>query len=177
MRYTLLLVTSALALASVLCFGLAPATEPKADPEKATTYVIVRHAEKVIDGGRDPGLTPKGERRAERLASMLRSMNLDAVLSTDYARTRDTGAPSAAMAGVEPELYDPRKPGQMLESAAQRFAGGCVLVVGHSNTVPDLVRRLGGEAPESDLADDAYDNVFIVTVLDSGRVITHRLHG
>ncbi len=177
MRQTPLILLLTLALAGVLSFGMAPRAEPEPVPASATTYVIVRHAEKAGDAGADPALTPKGQRRSQRLALMLRSMKLDAVLSTDYQRTRETAAPSAAQAGVELDLYDPRKPGELLTGLAERFEGASVLIVGHSNTVPDLVRRLGGEAPSGDLADDEYDNVFIVTVLGDGRVLTHRLHG
>ncbi len=173
MRHTPLIVLIALALAGVLSLGAAPDQEP----EKATTYIIVRHAEKAPGGERDPDLTAAGRERAARLAGMVRSMDIGAVRSTDYARTRKTAAPIAAQAGVEVELYDPRKAGEMLEALGDRFGGRSVLIVGHSNTILDIVRRLGGRAPTGDLEDHEYDNVFIVTVLVDGRVITHRLHG
>ncbi len=169
---------SAALIVSLLALCVLPglgAREPDVEPA-ATTYILVRHAEKASDGTQDPPLTEAGRERAERLASMLRSMGVAGVYSTDYARTRQTAAPIAAMAEVEPGLYDPRDPAGALARIGRAHEGGVVVLVGHSNTTPDLVRRLGGSCDEPMLADDAYDDVFVVVVLGDGRVLTHRLH-
>jgi len=175
MRHTTLILLGTLALASVLSFvGAKPA--PEGEPAPPTTYVLVRHTERADNDPRDPDLSEAGLERADRLAHMLSSIPISAVYSTDYARTRQTAAPLASLAKLEIETYDPRSPAESLASIAREHAGEGVLIVGHSNTIPDLVRRLGGEAPMPEFEHDEYDNVFIVTVLADGRVITHRLH-
>ncbi|MFI4897092.1 MAG: SixA phosphatase family protein [Phycisphaerales bacterium JB059] len=144
MRTSTLLLIGTLALASVLSFT--PAREPRTLPAEPVTFVVVRHAEKQTDR-EDPGLTPEGDARARRIASMIRSLKIGAVYSTDFARTRQTAAPIARRAGVEVRLYDARNPVELADPPPDV---GCVVIVGHSNTVPDLVRRLGGqvEAPK-----------------------------
>ncbi|MEZ6243999.1 MAG: phosphoglycerate mutase family protein [Phycisphaerales bacterium] len=154
--------------------GLSGNREP--EDARATTYILVRHAEKVDDGTQDPGLTEAGRARGERLASMLRSMGVVGVYTSGYERTRATGAPIAAMAGVPVQTYDPRDPTGSIEEIRKAHEGGAVVIVGHSNTIPDLVRRLGGDCEARTLAEDAYDDVFVVTVLEDGRVLTHHLH-
>ena len=110
--------------------------------EAATVVFLVRHAEK--DKGEDPRLSLAGKDRAAVLAAMLRHSGVQRVFSSDYRRTRDTAAPVAAALGVEIEFYDPRKLDEL--AAILKTAGGRHLVVGHSNTTPELVTLLGGQA-------------------------------
>ena len=48
---------------------------------------------------------------------------------------------------------------------------GPVLVVGHSNTLPELVRLFGG-APGADIGDDEYDRLYQLTPTAGGAVRT-----
>ncbi len=174
------IVTLSVLLASAIVLGVLAglgSSGAASDEPAATTYIIVRHAEKAGGETPDPELTHAGRERAAQLASMLRSMGVAGVYTTDYERTRQTAAPIAEMAGVKPRTYDPRDPGASLTRIGRAHEGGVVAIVGHSNTVPDLVRRLGGVCEQETLDDGEYDNVFVVVVLDSGRVLTHRLHG
>jgi len=180
MRHAL---TPSLLLALAVVLGVLGGPGSRGSPDDGggaggagVTYILVRHAEKADDGTPDPALTEAGRARAERLASMLRSMRVVGVYTTAYERTRATAAPIGAMAGVRVEAYDPRDAGAAIERIRAAHARGSVVIVGHSNTVPDLVRRLGGACGQEMLAEDAYDDVFVVTVLDDGRVVTHRLH-
>lgn len=114
------------------------------------TIYLVRHAEKVTDKSklivadpRDPNLTDEGKDRAAQLSDRLASAEITAVWSTDYTRTRDTAAPLAKALGLEIQYYDPNN----LEAFAKELLsapGKSVLVVGHSNTTPQLVAALGG---------------------------------
>jgi broad specificity phosphatase PhoE len=134
-----------------------PVRAPVADT--APIIVLVRHAEKSDDDPEDPSLTAEGRARAEALARMLGRSGVSVVLSTDYRRTRDTAAPLARASGVEVEIYDARRLDEVARELLQRR--GLVVVVGHSNTTPELVAHLGGD-PGAPIADDEYDRLYVV---------------
>ena len=183
---------------------------PSAAPAAPTTVFVVRHAEK--GEGDNPSLTAAGLARAEGLARALRSAGVDAVYSTDLCRTAQTADPTARLfdvpiqvlplAGAElsgcvPALSQPlaRLPAPSAEEAllpelAARIralpAGSAVLVVGHSNTVPEVVAALGAPSlcPELLPLDEegrcwlphgAYDDVFVVTMPPQGPASALRL--
>jgi len=138
------------------------------EPLASTLVVLVRHAEKV-DDSRDPDLSPEGLSRSAQLAVMLEDVGFDHVWSTDYTRTRDTAAPTAQAAALSVELYDP---GDLAAIAANLTAlGGRHLVVGHSNTTPQLVAALGGD-PGSPIDDAEYDRLYVVNVGSDGTATT-----
>ena len=149
-----------------LCLTMPAAGPAEAEP---TTIFLVRHAEKLTESD-DPALDETGMRRAQALAGLLRAAGIDAVYSTDYRRSRDTAAPLAGRLGLDISLYDP---GKLHELAAdlQRRGGRC-LVIGHSNTTPELVGLLGGEpgAPIDEAAE--YDRLYVVTIGADGAVST-----
>ncbi|WP_342120842.1 SixA phosphatase family protein [Pseudoduganella sp. OTU4001] len=141
----------------------------------AETYHIYvsRHGEKVVSDSKDPPLTAAGELRARHIAVMLQSAGIQRVFSTNYQRTQQTAAPTAAQFGLAVQSYDP---GKQAEFAKQvRGMGGNMLLVGHSNTIPDLVRQLGGDAG-SDIADDEYNRLYHLTITDDGKVATQVLN-
>lgn len=139
-----------------------------------TTVFLVRHAEKTADKT-DPILTKSGEERAGVLAQTLRSVNLAACFSSEYKRTRLTATPTATAARLK---VTERKAGEELQLAAElkkNFLGKNVLFVGHSNTVPSLMRHLGvTKAPR--IAESEYDNLFILHVCQNGNVNVTRVH-
>jgi len=145
--------------AALLFLGAAPVAAQEAAPPTTVIY-LVRHAEKADDGTGDPPLSEAGERRAQALARMFADAGVTAVHTTAYRRTRATAAPIAAALGMTPREYDPRA----LEAFAQRLtgAGGRHLVVGHSNTTPELVRLLGGSAEP--MSEDEYGRFYEVTI-------------
>jgi len=138
-----------------------------ASPALGGTVWLVRHTEKVDDGTRDPVLTAAGKAQAELLAVILRDAGIGTVYSTDYFRTRDTAVPVAKMAEVEITLYDPASP-QVLVKQLLDASGSCV-VVGHSNTIPELVKMLGGD-PKGEIAHDEHDRLYQVVLLPDGSV-------
>jgi broad specificity phosphatase PhoE len=114
----------------------------------------------VKDDSKDPALTDVGHRRAENLAVVLKSAAVKRVFSSDYKRTRDTAAPLATRLGLEIELYNPKE----LESLAARLLEleENALVVGHSNTTPDLADFMGGDG-FTPIADDwEYDRLYLL---------------
>jgi broad specificity phosphatase PhoE len=168
---------SLLALAA-LC-ACTPGTPPAAAtprPDGATTVIVVRHAEKAAEPAADPPLTAAGQARAEALVDAVRGMPVTAVISTNFVRTRSTAAPLAARLGLTTELVDARAPDHARQVAAGVLAkhrGETVVVVGHSNTVPDIVAALGAPKPAS-ICDAEYDNLFVVRVPASGAATVER---
>ena len=132
---------------------------------KSTTYFIVRHAEKESSGTlmmqSDPPLSAKGEKQALDLKAFLQGKSIKAIYSTNYARTIATAEPLRQALGLNLNTYDPQKNEQLVESL-KNLRDGNVLVVGHSNTVDDVVNGLMGENRMADLDDSEYGNVFIV---------------
>ncbi|MFT5840133.1 MAG: phosphohistidine phosphatase SixA [Flavobacteriales bacterium] len=119
-----------------ICF-LAISTMSFAEPQ---TWYFVRHFEKQL--GDNPSLTKKGKARAEALAAFFSDKPLNQVYSTDYNRTLETSASVAALKSIDIQSYDPR---DLVVFATQIKTLNHVLVVGHSNTTPELLRLMGGK--------------------------------
>lgn len=136
-----------------------------AQKQEITKIFLVRHAEKKKDGSKDPGLTTVGKQRAMTLSKMLQKVDLAAVYSTDYKRTKNTGKPTADSKKMKIELYNPMDSRKFIDNILEKHLGKSVLVVGHSNTIPLLVNTLLGEEKYDALKDDDYDNLFIVSIL------------
>ena len=151
---------------------------------KVTTVILVRHAEKAAEPREDPPLDETGRARAAELSRMLAATSVAAVISTPYARTRQTAGAVAERAGVEvtvvPVIMDPANPRAISKDYYTAMAkeirareGGTVLVVAHSNTIPEIIAALGGKADPID--ERTYDDLFIVTLVDGAAVATTRL--
>ena len=134
---------------------------------QATTVILVRHAEKGDAPASDPGLTNAGVARARALMAIARDAGVTAVITTQFARTRETARPAAEALGITPEVA--RASGSAAQHAqdvarmVQAHAGGVVLVVGHSNTIPAIVTALGAPQPPP-ICDSEYDDLYVVTL-------------
>lgn len=133
-----------------------------------TIIYITRHAEKTTEG-KDPDLTAQGQARARTIARMLGKTGIVAILSTPTRRTLQTAQPLAKQSGLAVQTYDAGTPGAMIDKL--KAIAGPVLVVGHSNTVPELVRLLGG-VPGTPIADDEFDRLYQLIVAADGSVTT-----
>jgi len=128
-------------------------------PESDATYYLVRHAEKTTEKS-DPSLTQQGQQRAEDLAQRLSDVSLTGIYSSDYIRTRDTAAPVATSKTLNVSIYDPRDlDGFAKELLAQK---GHFLIVGHSNTTPQLSALLGGPEGTPIVEATEYDRLYIL---------------
>lgn len=141
--------------------------EEPATLQRPLTVFLVRHAEKV-DDSRDPDLSESGYLRAETLAEVLRSAEIEYIHSSDYVRTKETAAPLADLSGLEVSLYDPRNLEEFAEQLKEK--GGVHLVVGHSNTTPNLAEILGGEPGLPIEEKSEYDRLYMVNVSPAGHV-------
>jgi broad specificity phosphatase PhoE len=135
-----------------------------------TVVILVRHAEKSAAPADDPVLTAEGTTRARALWDAVRGAGIDAIITTNLTRTRATAAPTASALGITPEVLKVRDPKhvQQVVDAIKRHAGHTVLVVGHADTVPEIIAALGA-ARLRDICDNVYDNLFIVTIGHDGK--------
>lgn len=138
--------------ALMLMFGLGGCETTSATPTGPSFYVM-RHLQKGT--GEDPPLTEEGRANARRLIGMFAADPPRVIYVSEWRRTRETAAPLAARLRVKVRRYQARDtPGLIARVLAER---GPVLIVGHSDTVPEIVARLGGERPaplaETDFGD------------------------
>ena len=138
-----------LILAFLLTIGTSCKEEPKEIIDNSepiiSTYYFIRHAEKDRSDPEDidPELNQKGLGRAMHWAEILNEVSLDAIYTTDYERTRMTAAPASIKQEITEQYYDPQT--LDIEAFQLENLGKNVLVVGHSNSTPDLVNRMLGE--------------------------------
>ena len=128
---------AALAAALAACATTAPGGS-------APVYFVMRHLNTPA-GERDPDLTDEGRRAAQQLAGWFHTERPAAIYVSNFRRTRQTAAPLATRLGLTPILYDPADtPGLVARVRAGPLPA---LVIGHSNTVPEVIAALGGTAP------------------------------
>ena len=128
--------------------------------------IVVRHAERA-DGGAmsaakqtDPLLSVEGEARAKRLAAMLADSGIRAIYATEYKRTQDTAKPIAEKLGLKVQIQKGQDTAGLVALLKSSHAKDVVLVVGHSNTLPDIIKSLGG--PAFKIPDDEYDTIYFL---------------
>jgi phosphohistidine phosphatase SixA len=161
--------TRVLAVLFAALGAAAPALAQPAPPSSAAQPAIflVRHAERADTAGggapmmaSDPDLSAAGRARAESLARILEQAGIAAIYTTEYKRTKQTAEPLARALGLQPVAVAAKD----LPGLVQKLKGapGNVLVVGHSNSVPDVIKALGVAEPVQ-IGDADYDNLFVVT--------------
>ena len=134
-----------------------------AETDNRHTLYLVRHAEKQTDDSRDPGLTASGKTRSEKLANWLLDKNITTIWSSNYKRTRDTAAPLLSKSGLELRVYDPKNQTEFASMLLSQQHNS--LVVGHSNTIPELARILC-DCTIADMEESEYDRLITVSVID-----------
>ena len=107
--------------------------------------VIVRHAEKAANGGNDPDLSSAGRARAEALARILKDSGITAIFTTEFKCPQETAAPTATSSHVTPTVVAAKDTAALV--AKLRQLNGKALVVGHGDTIPNIVKALGINSP------------------------------
>ena len=137
-----------------------------AAPLAAQFVFVVCHAERADDGsgmamtGKDPDLSAAGHARAVALASMLKDADVTAIYVSEFKRTGQTAGPLAKALDLTPTVVPARNTAALVDHL--RSARGNVLVVGHSDSIPDILEALGVEGP-SKIGEMEYDNLFVIT--------------
>ncbi|HJT44846.1 MAG TPA: phosphoglycerate mutase family protein [Chthoniobacterales bacterium] len=132
--------------------------------------VIVRHAEK-LDNSKDPDLSAAGQARAERLVQLLKDAKITAIFTTELKRTQETAAPLAKSIGITPTIVSAKDYAGLVSKLHQ--VEGAALVVGHGNTIPDIVKALGIDQGLQ-IADEDYTDLLVVSLQDKPQMV--RLH-
>ncbi len=173
---------STIAILSTVIAGSAWA-QTAAPTMAAATVVVVRHAERAQDDPADPTLTAAGMKRAEALAAALDKFGVQAIITTHLKRTQLTAAPTAAKAGFKPTVITPKRgdtPGHIADvvaavDAARREQKQSILIVGHSNTVPLIVKALSGVAAPS-MCESEYANFYVVSLPSADAAPARLIH-
>jgi phosphohistidine phosphatase SixA len=146
---------------------------------KPITVFVVRHAEKEDEPKQDPPLKKEGVARSQELARILASANIKAIYTSQFARTKLTAEPLVAKSGatvtsltLKPNpsnlrLISEESTAEMINKILAR-PGESVLVIGHSNWMPDVIRMLGGNTVPT-IDEQKFDDLFIVTVYARGK--------
>jgi len=150
-------------LLSILLMASAASAEP--------FVVIVRHAEKANNDPKDPDLSPAGRARADSLARILKDSQIAAVFVSEFKRTQETAAPSAREGIVSPTIISAKDTASLV--AKLRGLDGNALVVGHGDTIPELIKALGIQTPVN-IRDDDYAEIFVVILGTQPQLL--RLH-
>ena len=138
-----------------------------------TTVILIRHAERLdaAPGDNNPHLSADGHSRARLLVHVLNPANISAIYTSEYVRTQETAQPLAEALGVSP--VEGLEASQIKKDIQVNHSGKTVLVVGHTDTVPEVLELLGDGSHEID--PDEFDNMFIATVLGENSVRVIRL--
>ena len=143
------------------------ATEPTG--KQHLVVFLVRHADKA-DSSEDAPLSSDGTKRSAELSRVLADSKLQHVHSTDFVRTRATANAVAARHGLKVKVYDRRNILPFVKS--MREVGGRHLVVGHSSSLAETIRSLGGGPIDRIDVAAEYDRLYVVTVDSSGTANT-----
>jgi len=146
---------------------------------KPITVFVVRHAEKEDEPKQDPPLKKQGVARSQELARILGGANIKAIYTSQFARTKLTAEPLVAKTGLtitsltlKPNpsnlrLIAEESTTDLINKILQRL-GESILVIGHSNWIPDVIKMLGGDTVPT-IDEQKFDDLFIVTVYAKGK--------
>jgi broad specificity phosphatase PhoE len=150
----------------LLCFIFLAAAFAQSE-SNITTVILVRHAEKSTAPKDNPVLSDAGKARADHLAEMLSKAGVQSIYTSQFERTKLTAEPLAKKLAIDVTVIDAAKSDEFANAIRTKKGGQTVLVVGHSNSLPEIIRALGGpEIPELD--DNEYDSLFVLSVPESG---------
>ncbi len=135
--------------------------------EEVTTFILIRHAE-ILDDSNDPGLTEEGIARTERLIEMLSVLDLDRVYTTNFNRTTQTALPVAESQDLALSTYGGFDHNFVIDDILDNEKGGIVFIVGHANTTPNFLNALSGTTDYNQIAEDVFDNFYIVNTRSKG---------
>ncbi len=167
--------TQIVILYTAIAIGLAWFFESQA----TTTIIFIRHADKAAMPVDDPGLSYAGRQRVAELTRQLADADvvagIDAIYVTPYRRTQETARPIADKLGLPLNVYDAADTEMVLETILSKHKGKIILVVGHNSTIPVLIANLGASKKVPEIAENEFDNIYIISIPWFGKTKTIRL--
>lgn len=162
-----------LRLLTALSFAAAFGSAAHADPAsaEAPSFYVMRHLENNDGVGHAARLSGEGAANAQLLAHWFTRHPPAAIYVSTTQLALDTAAPLAIELGIYPKLYDPKDSAALIEAVKEEARP--VLIVGHRDTVPDIIERLGGEPP-APLQEGAFGDIWAIGATDQ-TVTRHRL--
>ena len=154
---------------------------PASDAGMPALVVLVRHAEKAANPKDDPPLTKAGQERARALVDALKDARVTAIITSDAQRTRETAQPLAEALGLKPVVVGlgrsgPKAHADAVAAELRRLAGGVVVVVDHSDTIPLIIAALGGPRV-AEIPSKEYADFFVLTPGPSGVRLVRARYG
>lgn len=147
-----------------LVFSILPFTAFAQQEPGVTRIFLVRHAEK--ETGKDPLLTAAGNARAGDLMRALQNEGVTKIYVSQYRRTQHTADSMRILLGIDTVHYAADTVCDNLINAIMehRDFGKTILIIAHSNTIPQIIRKFGVTAyPYGDIPDNEYDHLFLIT--------------
>jgi len=162
-------------LYTAIAIGLAWFFESQA----TTTIIFFRHAEQTSHDEADPPLSEAGQRRVAELTRQLVDADvvagIDAIYSTPYIRSLETARPLADQLDLPINSYAADDTEEILDTILKNHKGKIILVIGHSNTLPVLIANLGASKKVPAIAQNEFDNIYIISIPWFGKTKTIRL--
>jgi len=162
-------------LYTAIAIGLAWFFESQA----TTTIIFFRHAEQTSHDEADPPLSEAGQRRVAELTRQLVDADvvagIDAIYSTPYIRSLETARPLADRLDLPINSYAADDTEEILDTILKNHKGKIILVIGHSNTLPVLIANLGASKKVPVIAQNEFDNIYIISIPWFGKTKTIRL--
>lgn len=131
----------------------------------ATTAILIRHGER-DETVPDPHLNAAGKARAQTLIHVVGKSGIKAIYTSQAIRTKETAQPLALQLGLSPMQIE--EAAKIKNDILSKHAGQTVLVVGHTDTIPELIKQFAAGS-NFNIAAQEFDKLFIVTVFDSSR--------
>lgn len=128
-----------------------------------TSVILVRHADRA---GTADSLNALGDIRAQELDRVLHEAGISAIYASEFNRTQATAHDLASSLGITLEIYDPNNISALVDAIMANNKGEVILVVGHSNTVPETIGLLGISPQPPDIDHDEYDHMYHLTLSD-----------
>lgn len=153
----------------IICFSVTNFAQKGDDSlPKITKLILIRHAEK-NDSSTDPELSEKGKLRAQKLSDLFVDVKIDKLYSTPYNRTKQTLAIVATEKDLKIETYNPSDI-SFSDNLLENNLGKTALIVGHSNTIPNLVNSLINENKYKQLEENEFGKIWVLTFSDKNLI-------
>jgi len=158
----------------VICLLTGFAAFAQTEPDEETLIFLVRHAEKdLTESSADPPLSAQGKARADKLATLLKDAGIQAVYSTATKRTEQTTQPLLQKLGLTIRHYNAAEDGLAAKLVTQS-KGKRVLVVSHSNIVPDLLNEYTRSKKYTH--SEEYGDLFVIRIIPQKSASVLHLH-